>query len=90
MKDGDKVHAAIPADYPLYFYLWYHDVRDFRGEATQEEATFVVVQRDNFEFDPQVEEAVVKRFEVADAAVYQVVPEETSAEQNPNNPPVSR
>jgi hypothetical protein len=90
MKDGDKVHAAIPADYPLYFYLWYHNVREFRGEATQEEATFVVVQRDNFEFDPQVQEAVVKRFDVADAAVYQVVPEETSAEQNPDNPPVSR
>jgi hypothetical protein len=89
MKDGDKVHAAIPTDYPLYFYLWYQDIRDFRGEATQEEATYVVVQRDNYEFEPPVEEAVVKLFEVADAAVYQVVPDEAPLEQKNDDSSVS-
>jgi hypothetical protein len=89
MKDGDKVHAAIPADYPLYFYLWYDDVRDFRGEATQEEATYVVVQKDNYEFEPPVEQAVIKLFEVADAAVYQVVRDEAPVEQKTEDSSVS-
>lgn len=74
MKEGDKVQASIPADYPLYFYLWYYDLRDFRGEADPDETEFFVVQKSNYTFEKEVVEPVVKLVSVADAAVYQNIP----------------
>ena len=81
MQEGDKVNAAIPVNYPLYFYLWYNGERDFRGEAAPGKKEFVVVQRDSWLFEPTHDEPVVKLTEVDDATVYQAVPDQTSVKQ---------
>jgi hypothetical protein len=83
MKDGDKVQASIPADYPLYFYLWYYDLRDFRGEADPDETEFFVVQKSNYTFEKEINEPVVKLVAVADAAVYRNVPDDEQRSQEP-------
>ena len=76
MKEGDKVRASIPADYPLYFYLWYYNLRGFRGEAEPDQTEFFVVQKSNYRFESKIDEPVVKLVAVADAAVYRNVPED--------------
>jgi hypothetical protein len=72
------VRASIPADYPLYFYLWYDDVRHFRGKAEANQSEFIVLQKDNYEFETTVQEPVVKLVDVGEASVYQAIPTDES------------
>jgi hypothetical protein len=78
MHEGDKVRASIPADYPLYFYLWYDDVRHFHGKAEANQSEFIVLQKDNYEFETTVQEPVVKLVDVGEASVYQAIPTDES------------
>jgi hypothetical protein len=46
MNVGDIVHAKIPTDVPLYFYMWYYDVPDqTRIDARHRNEFFVVEKR---------------------------------------------
>ena len=81
MHNGDKVRAAIPVNYPLYFYLWYNGERDFHGEPSADKKEFVIVQRDSYAFDLTPDEPVVKLAQIGDATVYQTVPDEASEPQ---------
>jgi hypothetical protein len=52
MRNGDKVYVAIPADYPVYFYLWYNKLHDFRGrERYAHRAKFFVVQKSKYSIE---------------------------------------
>jgi hypothetical protein len=73
MRNGDKVDASIPTNYPLFFYLWYQDVRDFRAEKTSD-AEFVVLERDRFPSPPGQDESLVKLADVGDLTVFRSAP----------------
>lgn len=84
MNEGDKVRAAIPADYPLYFYLWYYDARDYRGEPAADEAEFVIVQKNNYDFETPIDTPMVKLADMGEAAVYQAAPDHPASERTPD------
>jgi len=80
IKEGDEVHASVPADYPTYFYLWYNGVRDFRAKEhdTGDAMKYFVVQKSGH-FEPnaiqdRIDEPVQKIFDIRDAAIFRTRP----------------
>jgi hypothetical protein len=53
MKEGDKVYASVPADYPTYYYLWYHRLRDFRVKES--------IKKESFRFSGAMIQTIRKR-----------------------------
>jgi len=80
MKKGDKVYASVPADYPTYFYLWYHGLSDFRVKEDDDgdHTKYIIVQKDGYltpnPIGERVEEPMEKLIELSDAAVFRIRP----------------
>jgi hypothetical protein len=85
MDKADEVHASGPADYPLYFYLWYYGVNGFRADEDRKagDIKYFVVQKSAFArgdaIQHRIVEPVQKILSIGDAAVFRAGPAAANA-----------
>jgi hypothetical protein len=49
MSTSDKIHVRVPANYPVYYYMWYHQVpRNKRGANLESRIDYFVVKKNQY------------------------------------------
>jgi hypothetical protein len=71
MSRGDTVHVKLPADWPIYYYMWYYHVPN-EVTATAHGNEFFVVEKRSYSIADLTHEPVVLVAEVGDAALYRL------------------
>lgn len=68
---NDRIHVKPPADWPVYFYLWYLKIPKV-GKAADHglKTEFYIIKKDSHTISEMTTEAVVKIFDADNAAIY--------------------
>jgi hypothetical protein len=70
----DKIHVKSPADWPLYFYLWYFGIPGNEKATDHDTRTeFYIINQNRHTITEMTAKPVVKLFDIDNAAIYRVL-----------------
>jgi hypothetical protein len=68
------IQSQVPADYPLYFYLWYYDVPyKIADNGSSPENIIYIVEKSSYSIQDMTDKPVIKLLDIGDMEIYQGV-----------------
>lgn len=75
LNPNDRVYVKVPADWPIYFYLWYAThVEGFKPNDLETHAEYIVVSKNRYSVSDMTKMPVVKLLDQGNAALYKILP----------------
>jgi 4-amino-4-deoxy-L-arabinose transferase-like glycosyltransferase len=74
MSTNDIIHIQVPADWPLYFYLWYYNVPQIKASDNSESRKeYFVVKKSSYSIKEMTKKPHFTLLNIGDMALYQAV-----------------
>ena len=74
MSRNDLIHVRVPADFPVYFYLWYYNVSKVKVDAEYESRQeYFVVKKSRYSIADMTSKQFITLINIGDLALYQSI-----------------
>ena len=74
MSSNDVIHVRTPADWPLYFYMWYHNVPRHKEIATPEsKKEFVVIMKNSHSRVEMTNKQYITLLDIGNVTLFQIL-----------------